>query len=543
MKPQIVNIINFIRGVEPRDQQIDLFAATAAQVRLLKQYDLPGTFLIQYDALLKQEYIDLLKQEAGNKCEIGVWLEIVQPLAEKAGLEWRGRPGFPWDWHANVGFTVGYTLKERERLVDVLMDDFKTIFGYYPLSVGSWLIDAYTLRYLHEKYGIIASCNCKDQWGTDGYTMWGGYYNQAYYPSRSNVFTPAQSEGMQIPVPIFRMLGSDPIYQYDAGLLDAEEMNSSECQPVVTLEPVYSKGGGDASWVQWYFNENFNGKCLSFGYTQVGQENSFGWEAMKEGLSCQIALVAEKASKEEIRVETLHDSAKWFRENYPVTPSASIVALSDWKGQEHKSVWYYNRFYRVNLYIEADQFWIRDIYLFDEAYAERYLDDICEKEYLVYDNLPVLDGNKWSGGSTRAGIRPVELLDDGTIKELTADNFEVSEIEDRELLVSCRLADGSRLKLLFGTDKIRMEMVENINNTKWAMKMEWNINADVPIRKVEEKVVYYQQNDFFYSVQAEQGIFAGCLDKSEILFIPDHDVITLNTLNSSFDRTSSKFST
>ena len=28
--------------------------------------------------------------------------------------------------------------------------------------------------------------------GTDGYTLWGGYWNQAYYPSRLNSYMPAQ---------------------------------------------------------------------------------------------------------------------------------------------------------------------------------------------------------------------------------------------------------------------------------------------------------------------------------------------------------------
>lgn len=30
--------------------------------------------------------------------------------------------------------------------------------------------------------------------------------------------------------------------------------------------------------------ENFNGKCLSFGYAQTEQENSFGWQKMKDDL-------------------------------------------------------------------------------------------------------------------------------------------------------------------------------------------------------------------------------------------------------------------
>ena len=56
---------------------------------------------------------------------------------------------------------------------------------------------------------------------------------------------PAQTEEGQIPVPIFRMLGSDPIYQYDDGL-------GQERQGVISLEPVYEKAGMDRRWVDYF---------------------------------------------------------------------------------------------------------------------------------------------------------------------------------------------------------------------------------------------------------------------------------------------------
>ena len=99
----------------------------------------------------------------------------------KVVLEHRGDLGRGW--------SIGYDTETRERLCDVYMDKFKEIFGEYPKSVGSWFIDAETLAYFYEKYGIEASCNCRDQIGTDGYTLWGGYWNGAYYPSRQNAFT------------------------------------------------------------------------------------------------------------------------------------------------------------------------------------------------------------------------------------------------------------------------------------------------------------------------------------------------------------------
>jgi len=436
LKPQIVNIINFIRGVEPRES-IDLLEPVQEQLKLIKNHGLTATFLMQYDALINPDFVKLLSLYAGD-IEIGGWLEIVQPMCEAAGIQWRGRPGFSWDWHANVGFTVGYTKEERIALADAFMKEFKNVWGYYPASVGSWVIDAYTLAYLSDRYGIVASCNCKDQWGTDGYTLWGGYYSQAYYPSRKNVLCPAQSIEQQIPVPIFRMLGSDPIYQYDLGL----DINSkgSDCQKVVTLEPVYSGsggGGGNPDWVDWFFEENFNGICLTFAYAQVGQENNFGWDLMKDGLTYQTEKLAELSQEGRVSVQTLAQSGKWFKENFALTPASSVVALSDWKKEGYRSIWYNCRNYRVNIICNSNRFWIRDIYIFNENYKERYLEEVCDRPHLIYDNLPVMDGNRWSGNGVLAGIYPV--YPDG--REIVFEKIEVFE-KDERLLVKWELSCG-----------------------------------------------------------------------------------------------------
>jgi hypothetical protein len=330
-------------------------------------------------------------------------------MCEAAGIPWRGRPGYSWDWHANVGFTVGYPKEERLALADVFMEKFREVWGYYPASVGSWIIDADTLSYLSDRYGIVASCNCKDQWGTDGYTLWGGYYSQAYYPSGNNALCPAQSTDQQIPVPVFRMLGSDPIYQYDVGL-DAEK-GSSECQQVITLEPVYtgtSGGGGNPSWVDWFFRENYNGICLSFGYAQIGQENSFGWDSMRGGLVYQVKKLAELSRKGIVAVQTLAQTGKWFKENYALTPASAVAALTDWKGDGCQSVWYNCWNYRINILCRKNQFRIRDITRFDENYPERYKKEMCTKPLLIYDNLPVIDGNRWSGHGILAGVYPTD---------------------------------------------------------------------------------------------------------------------------------------
>lgn len=410
MKRQILNIINFIRDVEPR-LKMDLVTPVKKQIELAKKHGLKTTFLLQYDALIDSTYTDMLCALDPDLFEIGVWFEVVQPLCEKAKIKWTGR--FPWDWHAHCGFSVGYTQAEREKLIDILFSDFRAKFGYYPRSFGSWAFDAHTLRYAAEKYGLDAACNCKDQWGTDGYNMWGGYYGQGYYPSKNNVFAPAQSRNSMIGVPVFRMLGSDPIYQYDLGL---DIYTGAVTQGVVSLEPVYTGGtggGGVPRWVDWYLAENFNGKCLSFGYAQAGQENSFGWERMGAGLEYQYARFEELRDSGKIEVETLGETGRWYKKTYAETPASVIAAMDDYIGSGRRSVWYSSKNYRVNIYAEGGRFWIRDIHLFRDGYKERYLGGVCDSNSLTYDNLPFVDGFRFSGHGIRAGLYPVTGCGDG----------------------------------------------------------------------------------------------------------------------------------
>ena len=310
----IVNIINFVRAIEPRpNRNIDMQEPMREQIRLLRENRLRGTFLLQYDTLIDPAF-DTLIEDAASFCEIGLWLEIVKPQVEAIGLEWKGR--YPWDWYNDVGFLIGYEPEQRFRLIDVAMERFRERFGHYPESVGSWHIDALSLKYLDDKYKISAACICRDQVGTDGYTMQGGYYNQAYYPSVNNMFCPAATKEKQINIPVFRMLGSDPVLAYDYQLVN---YGQTQCP---TLEPSQLARLND--WTDWFFEAMFEqGHGLCFQYAQAGQENSFGWQRMKGGLEYQMPLIAKKADEGVISVMTLGESGRWYKSRFDSTPAAT----------------------------------------------------------------------------------------------------------------------------------------------------------------------------------------------------------------------------
>ncbi|WP_343675319.1 hypothetical protein [Chitinophaga sp.] len=518
--PRIVNIVNFIRLLEPRDANITedvLYQTVVKQLDMMRKYHLGGTFLLQYDALMNPRYQKLLAGLPKDSFEIGGWWEIPQPLVEKAGLKWRGR--YPWDWRANIGFSTGYTPEEREKLIDVYMTDFKKIFGSYPRSVASWFIDAHSLNYMYEKYHIVASANCKDQYGTDGYTLWGGYWNQAYYPSKVNSYMPAQHSQQQIPVPVFRMLGSDPIRQYDDGV-------GSKHQGVVTLEPVYHFGGGDEAWVKWFFKSFTEDNALGFNYAQAGQENSFTWDAMAKGFEIQMPLIAQLRDEGKLRVETLEQSGQWFRKKYKVTPSTSFAVTNDIEGSNLKTIWFNSRFYRINMIWENGSLRIRDIHLFDEKFADVYTTQTATSNECTFFTLPIVDGYLWSNKEEIAGLR-LKALIEGKEVSLKGGDPKFTQKDMNTVHVSWPLTDiNGSLEIDLSEKTIHMKMVSN-KTCDWFLELSTAPVARLPFDKIGQKQIDCSFDGVNYSLLAQKGWVSKPQNGALFRLKPESNVITL----------------
>lgn len=493
----IVNIINFVRECEPRSKDDSfLFTTTEEELKLCKKYNFPSTVLLQYDALIDERYINLLKEYSQNT-EIGLWFEVVKPLAESVGIKWKGR--FPWDWHCDVGFLVGYSTKERELLIDEAFGKFKEIFGKYPESCGSWHIDAYSLRYMYEKYGISASCNCKEQYGTDGYTIWGGIYSGAYYPSKYNMLCPATTSENQINVPVFRMLGADPIYQYD---MNSGDKNTA--QHVTSLEPVYGNSGCDEKWVNWFLSENFNNKGISLSYAQVGQENSMGWEDISKGLPMQFEILNKMQKEGRIEIMTLADSGKWFKESYNETPPQAQMFDSDINNNRYKTLWYNCKNYRTNVLYEKGKIWFRDFYMFDELFREKFIDTREASHNCSYYNLPVTDGYRFSDKDTRAGLY------------FCHHNHEI------EFAAPWRTFENENNANIYLGEELKITMSENFihircNKQNWFLKAVYAKNVEVPYISATNKSLKMQSdcytNEYFkYELKLEKGYFSSTVN-------------------------------
>ncbi len=396
MNEKIVNLVNFVRGIEPRWES-DLFLPVKRQIEINKKYGVESTFLLQYDAMKRKEFRTLFLDERDERIEIGVWFENCRELIETIGLKWNGREGYDWDWHVNVGFLMGYEPKQRELIIDEVFRLFHEIFGEYPKVVGSWLMDAYSIGYICKKYGAKAFCVCREQHSVDAYTLWGGFSSGGYYPSKNNMLCPAQTEKRQISVPIFRMLGADAIYSYDE-----EKYFKGEKIGVYTMEPGWVCGQ-DSHIMDWYFESYYKNPCLSFSHCTTGQENSFGWETFGKAYEMQVEKLVKLQEEGVLTIEKLGVTGENFTKTYKETPPQVQIATKDWNGNGIKTAWYNCKNYRSNLFFKDGELFFRDIQKYDETYEERYLFESCKSWDATYDTLPIVDSRFWSKEGVSCG--------------------------------------------------------------------------------------------------------------------------------------------
>lgn len=513
--PTIVNIYNFIRKtVYPSGEFVqDDFDTVVYQIEILKQYGLPSTYALKYDALMDSRFSNLIIENIDEYDEVGVWWEIDKSLAENSGVKWKGKT--PVDDSVSVGYSLGYEVQDRIKMVDTYMNDFKEIFGYYPKSVGSWVMDIVTFRYFKDKYGVVAGVLCRDQIGTDGFTLWGGYFNQGYYPSKLNEYMPAQTKEMQLDLPIFRMLGPDPIYTLEDGIRES-------VKGVYTLEPA-SVIGQNEEWVKWLFERYTEEPVLGFSYVQVGQENTFLWSTMHKGYEMQIPYIAKLAKEGKVRIETLEESGNWFKNRYELTPPTTLAASKDWNVEDDlRTLWYNSRFYRVSLLWEKNKLSIRDLHLFNEMYKSRYYEDVLNDTESIFDGLPILNVHSLDCKNMRASIDIVEVNNKGEVFDLVGSELEFYCKGNSIYNLTWKCNNKGEFNIRCDEDNIIIENNGyNLGDKNWGL---W-INKLPTLKECRKDKLICEHNNFEYSISLDKGEFKYNDDKSILIFNNDNRIV------------------
>lgn len=296
-----------------------------------------ATWLFTYDALVKEGVLEVASKMEDQ--EFGLFLEVTPAVAEAAGVEYHETGS----WHfANAIFLSGYTQDERKLLIDKLYDTFKGKFGYYPVSVGSWWSDSFSLNYIKEKYGLEANLTVSDQFSTDNYQVWGQYWSVPFYPSKYYTGIPASVLSVKLDVVNFQWAPRDPINGYKNSLYSTQDyFVLKEKKNISYFEKL----------IRLYLGKSSN----QFGQVTVGLESDLAPESYTGEFAKQMEIITKMKDRGNVAVLTMKDFSKWYKNTFPNLSPEHKVETEDLLGENKKVMWYQSPNFRVGILIDRQK--------------------------------------------------------------------------------------------------------------------------------------------------------------------------------------------
>jgi hypothetical protein len=372
---KVVLVINQVRGDECCDPGSKIYLQQ--QVDSLKENGLKGNFAVRYDALNDKNFTDLLKNLEPSQFELGAFLEITPELTQDAGVKYGGEIK---DWYkAQNAYTVGYSIKDRQKIIDTYMERFFSVFGFYPKFSTAWVMDTDTVNYMNEKYGLLAHQITREQWGTDSYTLSGGPVHYPYFASENWLFAKSENQDNFEEISndlerndilssnknktiILRQTGADPLFNY------GDSTNSFTTQP-----NDYAIGKRDINYFYQLKNQFANQEHNNYGFLLLGLENSMD-QSYQDEFAKQLASI--EVDKENLSL-TVQEFSDFFGKN-----TQTVVGLEgkDFVGNsDKKSFWINGGTYRVRLIYKNNELYISDLRFSNDGLEDPY------NEYVAQD--------------------------------------------------------------------------------------------------------------------------------------------------------------
>lgn len=417
-----ITIVNPVRiSANSKDPKGSLLA----EYEQVKKFSFPATWLFTYDVLKNKDIVELTKS-MDDKQEFGIFLEVSPDFARASSVSYNLRDS--WHRAASV-FLSGYIQEDRRKLIDNVFAEFKSKFGSYPKSVGSWWTDAYSLNYLQKKYGVIANLSISDQFSLDEYTVWGSHWSLPYFPSKINAAIPPQDEKDKIPLVMLRWAARDPLNGYKS---------PSKYAPALFSVQDYSTAGLNDDYFEklsmFYAKK---AEHNDFGHLTLGLEGDFPPSVYSQEYARRLAVV-RRLNETGIKVLSMKDFAKWYLDSFKNLNPSSVLVSDDILSSKNKSIWFQNPFYRIGMVYdpEAEKIAVRDLRVYNTDLEEPFLKSVNRQNGL-FISLPyvidsVIDPN------TEWVLSCGELLLNGRDKEVYFLNFTNCQVKFLERSIEIR---------------------------------------------------------------------------------------------------------
>ena len=208
------------------------------------------------------------------------------------------------------------------------------------------------------------------------------------------------------------------------------------------------------------------------------------------------------------------ETGRRFKRSFRSTPTQAQVMLEDPFGNDHapqRTVWYQSKYLRANLHFRDEQFYLRDLHVYNDRFPQPYLTDPARQHGIEQRMLAVLDGYHWSDDEVRAGRsglramgRFVAIAPDGKETPLTMLGSPTVTETGSVLRAAVPLSGGGTLVSEFREQEIRFALADTPSSSRLGLKFEWVADRSA-LQGVAEDRLQYRFRDFDYSVDVVNG--------------------------------------
>jgi hypothetical protein len=280
----------------------------------LRQKGLPSTWLFQYDALVDNELISKIKNDC-RRCEFGLFLEVSENLATNADVSYTIGQGH-W-YRPDKIFLSGYSLHNRQKLIKEQFEQYKKIFGRYPVSVGAWYVDPFSLKYIVDQYGVTSYVSVADQFDTDGQRYWGKPWGVPFYPQKYSTLVPANSLENKLDIVQIQWAQRHPTDSYGKGPHFSQfSLQAND----------YINNGKNTDYFKSLIDQYVFNNQNPFGQITVGLEAgqelfSFESEHVK-----QIDYIKNISDEGKVKVLTMSQFSAWYKQFFPKLSPSMVIS-------------------------------------------------------------------------------------------------------------------------------------------------------------------------------------------------------------------------
>jgi hypothetical protein len=469
-------IINQVRGSSCCD--VGSAAFFENQVNTVQKLQLPATFTLRYDTLDDESFLQTINTASSEVTSFGGFLEVIPSLAEDAGVAYLAEDE-TW-YEAQYAFLIGYSQQDRKKLIDTYMEKYFAVFEEYPRVTTAWMIDAWSLQYLKQEYGVLVHQITREQYGTDSYALYGGPAHYPYWPSENWAMIPSEVPSETMPL-IVRQTITDPVQNY------GDDSSFHTSQPNDYLQD----SAQTIAYFKHLFAQAHNQPQYAPTFALLGLENSMD-EIFQKEFEQQLEYVAGwQGYDSEKQVVSVAHFESWYRQNQMDPTPVRMYAGIDYFDETQLAWWMTTPHYRARVRKDGDRLYLTDLRIYDTSFTDPYLEQKAEN--LGWWIVPFsLDGSRFFVNQ-----------EDPEPNQLAQDNF-----TDRKQIT------GTPAHILIS---------ENAHNIRYEIN---DISTEVYFWDDDQIVALFTPEAFYLSKQAAQNNSHPWLDSvlDELRWFSDQQV-------------------